>query len=145
MVPSAQGSRCLGSTMSPPPRKSWSASTSAVKLGGNVTPSTAWVWSEEPTHEPLVSRETLEAAGQVSQRARIANDVLRGGSTLIRSHPFRAGSWCSVQRKHLRNEQKPWQLGLKRSELHLCNFVEATKHYLNRYPLLQELLSKRAS
>ncbi len=39
----------------------------ATKSGGKVNPPEAWVWSDQPTHEPLVSRETFEAAAQVAQ------------------------------------------------------------------------------
>lgn len=41
----------------------------ATKKGGKVNPPDEWVWSAEPTHEPLVPRETFEAAGTVSKRA----------------------------------------------------------------------------
>jgi site-specific DNA recombinase len=34
----------------------------ATKKGGKVNPPEAWVWSAEPTHEPIVSREMFEAA-----------------------------------------------------------------------------------
>lgn len=39
----------------------------ATKSGGKVNPPEAWVWSDQPTHEPLVSRETFESAAQVAQ------------------------------------------------------------------------------
>jgi site-specific DNA recombinase len=39
----------------------------ATKSGGRVNPPSAWVWSEQPTHEPLVSRDTFEAAARVAQ------------------------------------------------------------------------------
>jgi DNA invertase Pin-like site-specific DNA recombinase len=42
----------------------------ATKAGGRINPPEAWVWSEEPTHEPLVSRETFEAAAQVAKLRR---------------------------------------------------------------------------
>ena len=35
----------------------------ATKSGGRVNPPSAWVWSDEPTHEPLVDRETFQAGG----------------------------------------------------------------------------------
>lgn len=34
----------------------------ATKKGGKANPPEAWVWSAEPTHEPIVSREMFEAA-----------------------------------------------------------------------------------
>ncbi|GAA1814995.1 recombinase family protein [Planosporangium flavigriseum] len=39
----------------------------ATKSGGRINPPEAWVWSEQPTHEPLVTRETFEAAAQVAR------------------------------------------------------------------------------
>jgi hypothetical protein len=42
----------------------------ATKSGGKVNPPTAWVWSDEPTHAPLVTRETFEAAAQVAHARR---------------------------------------------------------------------------
>jgi len=42
----------------------------ATKSGGKVNPPEAWIWSDQPTHEPLVSRETFEAAGQVASTRR---------------------------------------------------------------------------
>jgi hypothetical protein len=38
----------------------------ATKSGGRVNPPSAWVWSDQPTHEPLVDRGTFEAAALVS-------------------------------------------------------------------------------
>jgi hypothetical protein len=34
----------------------------STKKGGKVNPPETWVWSAEPTHEPIVSREMFEAA-----------------------------------------------------------------------------------
>ncbi len=34
----------------------------ARKRGGRVNPPSAWIWSEQPAHDALVSRETLEQA-----------------------------------------------------------------------------------
>jgi len=42
----------------------------ATKQGGRVNPPSAWVWSAEPTHEALVSREMFEQAALVSQTKR---------------------------------------------------------------------------
>jgi hypothetical protein len=38
----------------------------ATKAGGRVNPPSAWVWSEQPTHQPLVDRDTFAAAAQVA-------------------------------------------------------------------------------
>jgi DNA invertase Pin-like site-specific DNA recombinase len=42
----------------------------ATKKGGRNNPPSAWVWSDQPTHEPLVDRETFEAAAQVAKTRR---------------------------------------------------------------------------
>lgn len=42
----------------------------ATKQGGKSNPPSAWVWSEQPTHEALVSREQFDEAAQVSQKTR---------------------------------------------------------------------------
>jgi hypothetical protein len=42
----------------------------ATKSGGRVNPPSAWVWSDQPTHEPLVDRATFEAAAGVSRTTR---------------------------------------------------------------------------
>jgi len=34
----------------------------AAKKGGKANPPEAWVWSEEPTHEAIVTREVFETA-----------------------------------------------------------------------------------
>jgi site-specific DNA recombinase len=69
----------------------------ATKSGGKVNPPKAWVWSDQPTHEPLVSRETFEAAAQVAQVRRgsrsepgpnTAHRHTRPGY-LLRSHVYR--------------------------------------------------------
>jgi site-specific DNA recombinase len=42
----------------------------ATKSGGRLNPPSAWVWSEQPTHEPLVDRATFEAAAGVARTTR---------------------------------------------------------------------------
>jgi hypothetical protein len=45
----------------------------ATKKGGRLNPPEAWVWSEQPTHEPIVSREMFDTAAKVAapeQRSR---------------------------------------------------------------------------
>ncbi|GAA4100707.1 recombinase family protein [Actinomadura miaoliensis] len=39
----------------------------ATKKGGRHNPVTEWVWSRQPTHEPLVTKELFEAASPVAQ------------------------------------------------------------------------------
>ena len=38
----------------------------ATKKGGAVNPVSAWVWSPEPTHDPLVNREVYDAVQQLA-------------------------------------------------------------------------------
>jgi hypothetical protein len=40
----------------------------ATKSGGRINPPDAWVWSDQPTHEPLVSRETFQEAASVARQ-----------------------------------------------------------------------------
>jgi DNA invertase Pin-like site-specific DNA recombinase len=42
----------------------------ATKSGGRINPPSAWVWSDEPTHEPLVDRATFQAAAGVARTTR---------------------------------------------------------------------------
>ncbi|WP_165970464.1 recombinase family protein [Actinomadura sp. 6K520] len=60
---------------------------------GKVNPPSAWVWSDQPTHEPLVTRETFDAAqaiAQARQRSRRAPGPNRHRQTrhsyLLRSY-----------------------------------------------------------
>lgn len=55
----------------------------ATKAGGRVNPPSAWVWSDQPTHEPLTDRETFQAAAQVA-RTRVGSRVEPGPNT---AHP----------------------------------------------------------
>jgi hypothetical protein len=46
----------------------------ATKKGGKVNPAEAWLWSEQPTHEAIVTREVFEAAmGMTELRKRSRN------------------------------------------------------------------------
>jgi site-specific DNA recombinase len=55
----------------------------ATKKGGKVNPPEAWVWSAEPTHEPIVSREMFQAA-MGTARARQGS---RNGADANVAHP----------------------------------------------------------
>jgi site-specific DNA recombinase len=54
-----------------------------VTKGGKVNPPEQWVWSAEPTHEPIVSREMFDAA-MATARARQGS---RGGAGRNVAHP----------------------------------------------------------
>lgn len=55
----------------------------ASKKGGKVNPPDQWVWSAEPTHEPIVSREMFDAA-MATARTRQGS---RGGAGPNTAHP----------------------------------------------------------
>ncbi len=42
----------------------------ATKKGGRVNPETAWIWSPEPVHEPLVTRAMYGAANEIATLTR---------------------------------------------------------------------------
>lgn len=54
----------------------------ARKKGGKLNPPSEWVWSPQPVHEPLVSRESFEAAQAVARE----RERSRSGSTAS-THP----------------------------------------------------------
>jgi site-specific DNA recombinase len=55
----------------------------AMKKGGKVNPPSAWVWSPQPTHEPLVTKTLFDAAAQTSDRRSRSRD----GADLNTAHP----------------------------------------------------------
>lgn len=79
----------------------------ATKSGGRVNPPSAWVWSDEPTHEPLIDRATFEAAAGVSRTTRgsraeagpndVHRDTKRATSCARMSDVERATSGCSAR------------------------------------------------
>jgi site-specific DNA recombinase len=46
----------------------------ATKKGGRFNPPETWVWSEQPTHEPVVTREMFDAAGEVAKKEQRSRD-----------------------------------------------------------------------
>ncbi len=60
----------------------------AMKKGGKVNPPSQWVWSPEPTHEPLVTKGLFEAAGQVFERRERSRDG--AGPNVAHPDPKRA-------------------------------------------------------
>ncbi len=71
----------------------------ATKNGGRVNPPESWIWSQQPTHEPIVTREIFEAAAAVaSQRQRSRNGAgpnHRHPETK-RSYPLRSFVFCEL-------------------------------------------------
>jgi site-specific DNA recombinase len=54
----------------------------AMKKGGKHNPPSVWVWSPEPTHEPLVTKSIFDAAAGTAERRQRSRD---GAS--LNSHP----------------------------------------------------------
>ena len=54
----------------------------AMKKGGNHNPPSTWVWSPQPTHEPLVTKSVFDAAAGIADRRHRSRD---GGG--LNSHP----------------------------------------------------------
>jgi site-specific DNA recombinase len=46
----------------------------ATKKGGRFNPPEMWVWSEQPTHEPVVTREMFHAAANVAKKEQRSRD-----------------------------------------------------------------------
>lgn len=55
----------------------------ATKKAGRFNPPDMWVWSEQPTHEPLVTREMFDAAAEVAKKEQRSRD---GGGANVK-HP----------------------------------------------------------
>ena len=55
----------------------------ASKKGGRVNPPAEWVWSPEPTHEPLVTKELFDAAAETFERRHRSRD----GAGANAAHP----------------------------------------------------------
>jgi DNA invertase Pin-like site-specific DNA recombinase len=81
----------------------------ATKKRGQHNPPEQWVWSPEPTHEPLVTRDVFQAAQQVANRkgSRSNNDPNRHPATrrvyLLRSYVFCAACGRRMFGKTMRN------------------------------------------
>jgi hypothetical protein len=78
----------------------------ASKKGGRHNPPEAWIWSPEPTHPPIVSRELFAAAQQVAPRRRGS----RSGAGLNRhpqtrrSYPLRSLVTCELCGRRMRGK-----------------------------------------
>ena len=70
----------------------------ATKRGGKVNPVSAWIWSPEPTHPPLVSRERFLAAQQVAEqreRSRSSSGANTAHRQTRRMYRFRGYVRCA--------------------------------------------------
>jgi recombinase len=78
----------------------------ASKQGGRHNPPEAWIWSPEPTHPPIVSRELFAAAQQVAPQRRGS----RSGAGLNRhpqtrrSYPLRSLVTCELCGRRMRGK-----------------------------------------
>lgn len=71
----------------------------APKKGGKVNPPEAWVWSAEPAHEPIVSREMFEAAmgtARTRQGSRNGADANVAPPGTKRSYVLRSSVVCHL-------------------------------------------------
>jgi len=70
----------------------------ATKKGGRANPPEAWVWSEEPTHEAIVTREVFETAigmTEVRKRPRNGSGPNVKHPDTKRSYPLRSFIICT--------------------------------------------------
>jgi site-specific DNA recombinase len=71
----------------------------ATKKGGRFNPPEAWVWSEETTHEPIVTRELFDAAADVAKAEQRSRDGV-GANTkhpdTKRSYVLRSFVFCEL-------------------------------------------------
>jgi site-specific DNA recombinase len=78
----------------------------ASKKGGRHNPPEAWIWSPQPTHPPIVSRELFAAAQQVAPQRRGS----RSGAGLNRhpqtrrSYPLRSLVTCELCGRKMRGK-----------------------------------------
>ena len=71
----------------------------ATKKGGKVNPPDAWVWSAEPTHEPIVAREVFEAAAGVADHRKGSRNTAGTNARhpdARRSYPLRSFVVCEL-------------------------------------------------
>ena len=70
----------------------------ASKKGGQHNPASDWVWSPQPRHEPLVTRDLFEAASPVGRR-RQGSRTRAGANShpqTSRSYPLRSYVFCDL-------------------------------------------------
>jgi hypothetical protein len=78
----------------------------ASKKGGRHNPPEAWIWSPQPTHQPIVSRELFAAAQRVAPQRRGS----RSGAGLNRhpqtrrSYPLRSLVTCALCGRRMRGK-----------------------------------------
>jgi site-specific DNA recombinase len=76
----------------------------ATKRGGKVNPPELWVWSELPTHEPLVPRDLFKAAAGISgwrQGSRTTTGENRGHPQAKRTYVLRSFVFCEICDKRM--------------------------------------------
>jgi site-specific DNA recombinase len=78
----------------------------ASKKGGRHNPPEAWIWSPEPTHEPIVSRELFAAAQQVApqRRGSRSGPGLNRHPQTRRSYPLRSLVTCELCGRRMRGK-----------------------------------------
>lgn len=85
----------------------------ASKKGGKVNPPNAWVWSPQPTHELIVTKEMFEAALEVTrrrERSRSGSGPNAAHLDTKRSYIFRSFVICSVREADVRQDEKGTRL-----------------------------------
>ena len=76
----------------------------ATKRGGKVNPPEMWVWSEQPTHEPLVPRELFSAAAGIAgwrQGSRTATGENAKHPQAKRIYALRSFVFCAICEKRM--------------------------------------------
>jgi site-specific DNA recombinase len=78
----------------------------ASKKGGRHNPPEAWIWSPEPTHPPIVSRELFAAAQQVAPQRRGSRSGvgLNRHPQTRRSYPLRSLVTCELCGRRMRGK-----------------------------------------
>ena len=76
----------------------------ATKRGGKVNPPELWVWSEQPTHEPLVPRDLFKAAAGIAgwrQGSRSAVGENKQHPQAKRTYVLRSFVFCEICGKRM--------------------------------------------
>jgi hypothetical protein len=78
----------------------------ASKKGGRHNPPEAWIWSPQPTHQPIISRELFAAAQQVApqRRGSRSGPGLNRHPQTRRSYPLRSLVTCELCGRRMRGK-----------------------------------------
>jgi hypothetical protein len=78
----------------------------ASKKGGRHNPPAAWIWSPQPTHPPIISRELFAAAQQVApqRRGSRSGPGLNRHPQTRRSYPLRSLVTCELCGRRMRGK-----------------------------------------